>query len=333
MRVRGRAVAPVAGVLSLGLVLAACGSDGGADGSGDGMMDVTVASPAAALTASFLPKFGVEQGIFEDNGLRGEFVAANSSAEIATAIVSGSADFGTVTPATYLPLVEKGADLRYFLNEYPIEISLVAGPDVQLSHADAAFPDNLLDAKGKQIGVPALGSSFTTIFDALAAQAGLSPSDYTYVAIGTQGPPAIQSGQIDLLLTNIPDEVRLGEGNFQMILDSAKLREAIDGDSVLSAAYVTTGDQDMELVSRFCKAMTETIEFARDPANADVIAEAIAAEYDMSTEDGKKVWERWGDGFVIKPVTEQEWGATTNSLLYESLAAPAFGDAVMTGVC
>lgn len=315
------------------LLLAACGDDGDDPGGGSGAMEVVVASPAAALTASFLPKFGVAQGIFKENGLDGRFVAANSSPEIATAIVSKSADFGTVTPATYLPLVGKGADLRYFLNEYPIEISLVAGPDVRLANAGAAFPQKLLDAKGKKIGVPALGSSFTVIFDNLAQQAGLAEGDFTYVAIGTQGPPAIQAGQIDLLLTNIPDEVRLGEGKFQMILTSDELRTAIKGEQVLSAAYVTNGDQDKELTSRFCNAMKATVEFARDPANADVVAAAIAKEYNLSAEDGKKVWDRWGPGFVIEPVTRADWDATTQSILYKSTPAPPFDEAVLTGVC
>lgn len=145
-----------------------------------------------------------EKNYFKDQNLEVELVKFESPALVQDAIISGNIDIAG-TAGTGIAAIAFSKDPNQFKifntsyadKDYPSDV-LVVGKDVQAN--------SLAELKGKTVGIVP-GPQFKTVFNFMAKQAGLNPSElggsgdifYRELAVPEQL-TALQSGQIQAIL-------------------------------------------------------------------------------------------------------------------------------------
>lgn len=197
----GGAPAPSGGGVSAGAPGA--GTAGGSDpepaGNGDAdrpLRKVTMIvghqaiSPGEEVYAYAVP---LQLGYFAEEGLEVELQTSAGSAAAVQLVTAGQAEFGMGNSASIMNAVSQGAPIIMVYNVIPAYGSGLA-----------VLPDSSIqsprDLKGKTIGVPSLGSSRYPEARAMVIEADLEPDvDVQFVAVGAgaQAATALTSGQVD----------------------------------------------------------------------------------------------------------------------------------------
>jgi len=207
------------------------------------------------------------------------------------------------------------------------------------------YPDVMKNFVGKRIGVNAIGSTLHLTGLLMLEDAGLSADDVEFVATGTAATTmaAWRAGGVDVQITfaPVPELLEtLGVARTLWLL-------ADDGPASLQfrglyGGWVTTGDfitTRKPQADAFIAAMTESIDWIRDPANADAMLE-IATRYapvsGLSTTENTVVMtqmiERYRRhwGYQISPKAIDLWNEY--ALRFELVEAPiAFDEIVYSG--
>ncbi|XAH21744.1 ABC transporter substrate-binding protein [Xylophilus sp. GW821-FHT01B05] len=173
----------------------------------------------------YLPLTVADQlGFFKAEGLQvdiGDFAGGSRSLQ---AVVDGVADVCCGAFEHTVSLQSKQQFFRCFvlMGRAP---QIVVG----VSHKTMAQYKTLADLKGKRIGVTSPGSSTNMAINLLLTQAGLKPSDVTFVGVGAAGEAleALRSGQIDAI-SNVDPVITMLEqrGDIRVISDTRTLRGA-----------------------------------------------------------------------------------------------------------
>lgn len=314
-------------------IAASTGSDAPeSDSAGsDATQPLTVLVGRGTIQGALLPRLGVEQGIFEENGLDVEFAEAKSSPEIAAALASGEIDIASIVPQVALPAIVKGADVRLLMDESDFDGQVVLGKDVPQSHLGKPYPEPLRDLVGKEVGVAAVGALQEFVIHELMQEAGIDGAEVDFVSVGFDGENPLAAGQIDALVTNWPDEILLGDGNYQVVVERETFRERFE--DVLYIIYAMSGRVSDETAERFCRAMKDTWSFATDPANRDTVVTRIADDLNLESDDAGHAWDVIKSVFSVEAVSQESYNATAESPLLGSVEAPPFSEAVYQGNC
>ena len=81
--------------------------------------------------------------------------------------------------------INAGGDVVLVGMSLPVNVLFVAiRADVPQPNKDKGYPGNMVDLKGMKVGVPARGAGAEFYMNALLKEAGLQPTDVTYVAVG-----------------------------------------------------------------------------------------------------------------------------------------------------
>src|SRR5215217_6611104 len=97
-------------LVSLGLLLAACGDDDGG-GGGEGKAATVRVSDTAGVPSAFL-QYGVEKGFFKKRKLTVTVKPSQGGATVVPAVVSGSVDIGGSNLVSVLLAQSKGIPLK-----------------------------------------------------------------------------------------------------------------------------------------------------------------------------------------------------------------------------
>lgn len=159
-------------------------------------------------------------------------------------------------------------------------LALSARADVPLPNKDKGYPAVIADLKGLKIGVPARGAAAEIFMNVMLADAGLKPSDVTFVAVGgpqTAYTSMVVGKQVDAAVLfdplmaicrfnktcNVVVDMPNGEG--------PKVSREMSGAGVIFAARRDFAEANPQLMAAFNAAMTDAITWARDPANFEEV--------------------------------------------------------------
>lgn len=185
-RIRTRGFPVLVAAVALALTACASGSPSGGgetaapDESGAGeLTPITVGllsiAPAAAV------QYGIDEGIFEANGLDVEVQIAQGGAAMLPAVSTGQLDFGVGNPLSVLVAASQGVDVRVASG---YSFSLEDGDDINAVVTRAADGmDSWADLDGKRVSVNAVNTQGDlTIKDSVAEDGG-DPDSIEFIEI------------------------------------------------------------------------------------------------------------------------------------------------------
>lgn len=259
------------------MVLASALSAGGA--FGQDLREVNLVSSLRGV--SFLPVYAaMEQGYFEEAGLKVNHVDVNTSSLVAAALTSGQADFGAMQPDVVISANAQGGTLKMLAN-------LVAElPYKFIVRSDIT---RIEDFEGKKVGSVAPNNGNEIVARWILDENGLQDK-VEYAPTGPQGSlvAALLAGQIDGAMLVSPWSVDAVKDGMVQLLDSADYLKGV------SAAAITATDakiaEDPELVRAFVGAVVEGAQWMVDN-EAEAVA-LLAERVAMSPEDAQIAYDQ-----------------------------------------
>ncbi len=260
---------------------------------------------------NLLERVAIDQGIFEDNGLNVSFVPAQSGQAMMASILGGSAQVASMTMTAAAPLVQQGECLQLLTAGPATWYPLLARADVPLQHEGEPYPTNLLDLKGKTIGVANLGATQERELAVLLEDAGLSLDDVTLIATGdyVSGMTAFREKQVEVLMAIPPTHQVLDPSEYNVIADlpneteprTAGMIQMFDG---MSCDYAEAHPQ---VVQQYCTAAQQMYDFAKDPANTETMVEQVGEIFDIDADTASAVWDALQTAWKTPRITEESW--------------------------
>lgn len=328
-RTRAIKTTVIAATAAAALTLGACSSSGVDANAADGSGAPLKIGMAQGVPADLMTYVADKEGMFTERGVNVEITPATVANTLATALISN--DFNTVTmvPALQWPAIEKGACIKALNATIGNTLDVVAQPGAAIA-GDPTNPNSTMASlKGKSIGVIARGSGTELWIAALLAEAGMDPAkDVTFVAVG--GPAtavqAFKAKQVDALY--------YGPTMFEVLPPSeiTRVTDIIGRDgnalSPLMQAYNTTSCATVEQrpndVLNYCKAMWDTYDYSRDPANATTMGNRFGELLNTTPAAGLAAWEALKDTFKPMTITEASWQAQAPLVSSPAPTAPDF---------
>jgi NitT/TauT family transport system substrate-binding protein len=181
---------------------------------------------AAAASASYIaPYVAISKGYFKDAGLDVTMANFQGGAKAVEALMGGSVDAVSGSYSYSILLAAKHRKVKAFVNFLRCPAFVVAvGKDKKAS--------TIKDLKGMRLGITSPGSSTQQALNYLFVKAGLTPQDYTPVAIGnTAGAvAAVRYDKVDgLLLVDPIISILHDAGDIKLIEDMRTQQASVAG--------------------------------------------------------------------------------------------------------
>jgi ABC-type nitrate/sulfonate/bicarbonate transport systems, periplasmic components len=325
----GRASIVTAALVAVGGLLAACTSSGATHDNEHKQVRFVTAKGAIEW---WPVQFALEQGIFKDDGLDLRTIQAKSGPEITSIVSSGSADVGMgVLEAAIVPIQQRAEMTILDIPGITPSSSVIASSDVKLPNATLGYPESATNLKGLKVGVTALGSPSERYLKTVLEDAGLSPDDVTFVAVGAPSTaiPAFTQGKVDALLAYDPLTQLLGGRGYQTVVTADDMIEHATGPA--SGVYFIGAKEfaDSSAAGTFCRAVLRAYEAIQDPANEAAAVKSLTAWTGLSAKQGGAVLSALRKRVGAAEIDDATWRSAEEFLTSKP---PAFGNAV-TPVC
>ncbi|GAA1526533.1 ABC transporter substrate-binding protein [Nocardioides humi] len=260
----------VAATASLAVVLAGCG---GSDErtTEDGLQVVTVAyTPIYSVGALQL---GIDQGFFEDEGLRIELQqVANPPSGIA-AVAGDEVDFNYTPSIPFVNAIANGVQLEIVgaADGYDegTKASVEADPSLALQHDDSGVVaakgsgiERAADLEGKTVSVPARGAQLEVTIAAAVKADGGDPAKIDWITLDfPSAVSSLQAGRIDAAGLVVPF-IAQGEQAGGTLVLSPGLEFFDDGAVGLWVTSASLATAEPAVVKSFQAAVERTNEYA-----------------------------------------------------------------------
>ena len=256
-----RSVAICAGAAALVLGLAGCATsapgtattssaNGAAPAANGEVTTIKLSNPA---NISNIPLYlGIEQGFFEEEGIKvepGIDLGAGSTVE---AVIGGQVDMAWVNTGGALAPVSQGIDLKLVSitdQGTPGNLQVIVKPDSPLQ--------NLADLQGQTLAVLSPSTNCVWLVKSAMAEQGLDPNSVEMTVVS---PPehaiVLDSGQVDATCTTDPTKAAMVQKlNVRSIFDPAaegveSQREFLNGGYVVSGAFAGANKEALEAFQR-----------------------------------------------------------------------------------
>ena len=227
---------------------------------------------------NMLFRIASSKGYCAKHGLKCELPVIPSGPLGAQALLAKSIDVGFFPPEVQINAMLKGSKLKAISSGASRNVfQIVIRNDLEAPNADNGYPAFMADLKGKKIGVPARGSAAEFQFEVLARKAGLTPDDFTFVAVGSPNTSygALTSRQIDASMTfepsaSICDVLKTCKSIYHA--DQAPEPKEIKNTNGACANFVVTLDtieKMPQVVDGLIAAARDAEAFIQDPNNFD----------------------------------------------------------------
>jgi NitT/TauT family transport system substrate-binding protein len=226
-------------------------------------------------------------GYFKDAGLNPEIIDVAGGAKALEALIGGSAD---VTAGAFDHTIQMQAK-----NQVIVGVVLFGRhPTFALairSEKASAYRDPK-DLRGMRIGVTALGSQTQFMVEYLAIQAGLDPSEVSFVSVGggSGAIAAIRNGAVDAVVTGEPALTTLASADDTKIVADTRTNEgtiAVYGGLYPSGTLYARADfinQNPRTVQAFTLALVRALIWI-DHSSAEDMAEVLPEEWAKPSRD------------------------------------------------
>lgn len=249
---------------------------------------VAASAPVATSTAGLAPVtacysqksatqaaiwYALEKGLFKKYGLDVDLVSMGGGSKAAAALISEDADFCTMASPSVVNAVVAGEDLVMTTSFYDRVIYFIlVSPEIS----------NPEDLKGKKIGTGISGGAQNTMTSIGLASLGLDPQkdlDIVEFSEESERIAALESGQLDGLLTYPPYSFMLQDRGYKVLLDLSTLDVPYQGAGVVTRRSFIEDNRDVVL--RFNQAIWAAILGMKQdqPGALEVIAKYMA--YDL----------------------------------------------------
>lgn len=152
-------------------------------------------------------RIAAAKGFCHDHGIKCELQMIPSGPLGVQALLAKSIDVAFAPPEVAINAAIKGSAVKMVISGAQQNVfEIVARDGLNIPDGGIDYKAMMNALKGKKIGVPARGSGAELQFQLLAEQAGLKPSDFTFVAVGSPNTSfgALKSSQIDVSMTFEP---------------------------------------------------------------------------------------------------------------------------------
>lgn len=283
--------------------------------------------------SSLMDYIGIHAGIFSKHGIDMKFVGAGSSPQVAAALVGGSGQFASLALVTSAPLNKQGQCLQYLTRGSGAFYNIIARPDIELPNANKPFPQNLVDLKGKRIGIISRGSSQETMMNHYFKEAGIDPADVSYIATGgaATAVAAFRNGLIDAAMTFPMQEQILKSDEFKYVAPLMKIADAtnpFNGMPMLfSATTCDYAKSNPEVIASYCSAMSDVYKYVADPANKADVIDIVSKTQNLDKETARLFWEQYHVVWPSAKIDEATWKGQ-EMLLNGASELPSFAEHV-----
>jgi len=232
-------------------------------------------------------RFGIEQGIFEREGLDLSMEVVFGGPEIATAFDSGDVPIGSLGSPSGIPAMASGKRFRIIASGCRQQAHLYLGVRKDIHDYQAL--------KGKRIGLLSIGSCPSWVVHKMLARHGLDAHrDVELVPLFDQYPRIIDlmhSGNIDACLATEPN-LSIGEDNDILNVWAAGYEEAYLPDfqwivRVANSDYIEREPQVIEAVLRGCR---RSAHYASD--HVDAFCQFVATYYGTDASVARRAMDR-----------------------------------------
>ncbi len=252
-----------------------------------GMVPAQAAEPVVRIAeypgsiVELVPWVMVEKGFCKKNGIDCQPVFLTNGPLTLQAAAAGSVDFIYTSLDLTMEADAKGADLQVVgVGERNGAYVLVMRSDLAQPHHADGYPKNMLDLKGRTVGVAARGSATELFVDALLKGAGMRSDDVSFVGVGAPNTAyaAIDAKQVDAVMSWAPvpelcDVVK----KCDIMVDLRNGREgpadirALNGGFGVWQARREYIEKHGKEVRAFSRALVEATNWVKDPKNLPAV--------------------------------------------------------------
>lgn len=274
------------------LALAGCGSSS-ADSSGpvskDNPVEVRLGIVNPINSPDYLMVVADKKGFFEENGIKTEIIEAASTV---TPLLAGEFEVTNLGVQGMVPLAQ-GQPLVFLGTVFEVPTVTLLVPKGSPLEANAhKWPEIMQDLKGKNLGVTVAGGVLDNMAQYMATLAGMDPkTDLSIQAAGNASTLAanLESGTYDAALQVSPLwEKSLARGTVTSVLDMYKGEGPEELQTMPFTTPATTRpflDAHPGFDAAFFKALTTSIEWAKDPANKEELTQIIVDQTKQTPEE------------------------------------------------
>lgn len=274
----------------------------------------------------------IHQGLFAARGLDVKWVGAASGQQMVSALIGGSGQIGVLTISATAPLMKQGQCFQYLTSGARTFYNLIAQPDLNLPNASVAFPGNLVDLKGKRIGINARGTAMEFMMDAILKEAGIKPGEVTYIATGgsATSAAAFRNRQVDVLLDFPITEQLLKRTEFK---DVARLMDIKDRNPIYNLSQVFSGTtcdyakSNPAVIAAFCTAVDDAYRFVNDPANKAAVVAVVQKTMKVDQAIAESFWQQYKTSWPASKIDRKSWEAQ-QVLLPAGTSLPGYAEHV-----
>lgn len=235
---------------------------------------------------SFPAEVAMKKGFFKQHGLDASLLYFASCPDIFNVMLSGGIDSASCPLSLVMADNAKGFHLRLVTNNIAAqEYTLIARKGLSRPNRDKPYPQNLLDLKGKVIGVTVRGSDVENLMRFFLKKAGLDPdTDVTWLSVG--GPPtaiaAFKAGRVDYMAAWEPEQTVLVsiDKDADVILDTRKGEGSPLFENYISnmtEAQASALAKSPEKFARLAAVWAETIAYMKDPSHFDELVDIFSS--------------------------------------------------------
>jgi NitT/TauT family transport system substrate-binding protein len=230
----------------------------------------------------YLPVRLTEQlGFFKEQDLNVELINTRAGVEAENELIAGEVQAVVGFYDHTIDIQSKGKSIISIvqLSRAPGEVELVSSKSAQQIRSPADF-------KGRTLGITGVGSSTDFLTQALAARAGLKPSDYSTIGVGAGNTfiAALKQNKIDAGMTTEPTISQLlSTGEAKILIDMRSVEStqaALGGPYPAASLYVATSwlERNQATAQKLANAMVKTMRWMAAHSAAE-IADKMPKEY------------------------------------------------------
>jgi len=264
------------------IVVCACGSTASSPTSSTSTLGPIRVQVSPGAITDMLDFVAMDAGFFSKNHLNVQFVDVAAAPGAMTALAANSVDVIAVSPEVPLEAVAKGFQMQVIAGQAKVIWELVVNNTITTTDP---WPQAAQSLAGKKFGVVQLGTPGQFLTEALLKDAGVAPSNVTFLAVGTPSGAiaALEHNEIQATLVNepTPEAIKLANAG-RTILD---LRNGTAGPAYLAGqdevmdwaqtSFVKTHPQE---IAAFRKALAQTDVWMHDPSNLNAVESIYAKE-------------------------------------------------------
>lgn len=307
------------------LLIAGCGGPAAdqaeAEGSGEGgeVPALTVALPSTSCLVTAENYVAQTHGLYEEEGVTINLEAVNGSAGVLQAIAAGQADFGGPGATPVLAALDRGEDIKYFLNVRP------GGSFFLVTNSDSGI-ETAADLEGRTIGVATADGNEVSFVDAIMSNEGFSTDEYEKLTVGEGGTAvaAFERGEIDAYAASSDGYATIEHAGIEMTDLTTESVDYMFGNGY--AAPSDTLDEQSDALLAYTRAWSRAADLIAD--DPQVALDACSEFQPQEVEDEEyalSILELIAQN--SEPLGDSPWGTMTQED-WESILA----DAVEAGI-